>query len=347
MLHVLFILLKILGILLLLLIGLILLVLLTPIRYSFKLEKEEQTSPEFTVRITWLFWIFYFKTGYIDKVFDYRVRILGHQVVGNQKDFLEKQKDKADRKKQKERKREERRKQKDSQGKNSHKKEEVSDGQSVAAAEKELSVNKKAQEDILGEERSYEYQEETKVQKQEEEEANPSKESLESLNKPDTREKEIKKSDSGKKKQKQQKKQENRQDNKKKNDSVFKNMKNRINSIKETKSEIDKLPWREWLELGKDIFIRFLKHVLPRKLEGTVAFGLDDPADTGYITAIAAIFYSRYGEHFSLYPDFERKMFSAHCKGKGRIRPGYMLVLVVSILKEKSVRTMIKNIILG
>ena len=336
MLHVLFILLKILGILLLLLIGLILLVLLTPIRYSFKLEKEEQTSPEFTVRITWLFWIFYFKTGYIDKVFDYRVRILGHQVAGNQKDFLEKRKDKADRKKQKERKREERRKQKDSQGKHSRKKEEVSKGQSVAAAEKELPV-KKAQEDILGEERSHEYQEETKVRKQEEEEVDSSKESLESLNKPDTRKKE----------QNQQKKQENRQENKKKKDSVFKNMKNRINSIKETKSSIDKLPWREWLELGKGIFIRFLKHVLPRKLEGTVAFGLSDPADTGYITAIAAIFYSRYGEHFSLYPDFERKMFAAHCKGKGRIRPGYMLVLVVSILKEKSVRTMIKNIILG
>lgn len=40
MLHVLFILLKILGILLLLLVGVLLLVLLAPLRYSFKLEKE-------------------------------------------------------------------------------------------------------------------------------------------------------------------------------------------------------------------------------------------------------------------------------------------------------------------
>lgn len=46
MLHVLFILLKILGILLLLLVGVLLLVLLAPLRYSFKLEKEEQVSPE-------------------------------------------------------------------------------------------------------------------------------------------------------------------------------------------------------------------------------------------------------------------------------------------------------------
>lgn len=42
MLYVLLLLLKILGILLLLFIGLVLLVLLTPIQYSFELEKEEQ-----------------------------------------------------------------------------------------------------------------------------------------------------------------------------------------------------------------------------------------------------------------------------------------------------------------
>ena len=92
MLHVLFILLKILGILLLLLVGVLLLVLLAPLRYSFKLEKEEQVSPEFSVRVTWLCWLFYFKASYIEKVFDYRMRILGHQIAGNQKEFLEKQK---------------------------------------------------------------------------------------------------------------------------------------------------------------------------------------------------------------------------------------------------------------
>ena len=86
---------------------------------------------------------------------------------------------------------------------------------------------------------------------------------------------------------------------------------------------------------------------LPGKLEGNIAFGTGNPEYTGYITGIAAVFYPKYGEHFSLYPDFERKMFEAKCRGRGRIRLGYMLVLAVSILKEKSVRTMIKNIVLG
>ena len=44
------------------------------------------------VRVTWLFWLFYFKTSYIEKVFDYRIRILGYQIAGNQQNFLKNRK---------------------------------------------------------------------------------------------------------------------------------------------------------------------------------------------------------------------------------------------------------------
>ena len=149
-------------------------------------------------------------------------------------------------------------------------------------------------------------------------------------------------------KDKKKNKEKKQKDGKKpKKESSLKKIKSKIKSLKETKVNLDKMPWREWLELGKDVLIHFLKHALPGKLEGNIAFGTGNPEYTGYITGIAAVFYPKYGEHFSLYPDFERKMFEAKCRGRGRIRLGYMLVLAVSILKEKSVRTMIKNIILG
>ena len=147
---------------------------------------------------------------------------------------------------------------------------------------------------------------------------------------------------------KKKNKEKKQKDGKKpKKESSLKKIKSKIKSLKETKVNLDKMPWREWLELGKDVLIHFLKHALPGKLEGNIAFGTGNPEYTGYITGIAAVFYPKYGEHFSLYPDFERKMFEAKCRGRGRIRLGYMLVLAVSILKEKSVRTMIKNIVLG
>lgn len=340
MLHVLFILLKILGILLLCIVGLFLLVLLTPIRYSFGLEKKEQASPEFTVRVSWLFRLFYFKTSYIDKVFDYRVRILGYQIAGNQKEFLEKQKEKQRKKEQKEKKQEEHRKKKESKEANSHKKKESGENRPVTVAEEKQFVKEAAEEDILRIEEISEHSDEKQVSESEDKKEETT--SKESFGQPEMKREETENTDSGTDKQ-TQKKQEKKQEK----SSAFESVKNRVRSLKETKANIDKLPWREWVELGKDVLIRFLKHVLPRKLKGMVEFGLSDPADTGYITAIAAIFYPRYGEHFSLYPDFERKMFEAQCKGKGRIRPGYMIVLVVSILKDKSVRTMIKNIILG
>lgn len=326
MLHVLLLLLKILGILLLLLIGVFLLVLLTPIRYSFELEKKEETEPKFAVRVTWLFWLFYFKTSYIERVFDYRVRILGHQIAGNQPEFLEKQKERQKRKAEKEKAREEREKNKEDRKDNkksteekaekpkkTKKPEETEENLPVTVTEKKASIQKKVpEEDILQSDLSA-----------------------------DVASKEQKKNN------KETKESNEKKDKKLKKESPFKKIKGRIKSLKEAKANLDKLPWREWLELGKDILLRFLKHVLPRKLEGSIAFGFGDPEYTGYITGIAAIFYPKYGEHFSLYPDFERKLFEAKCKGRGRIRPGYMLVLVVSILKEKSIRTMIKNIILG
>lgn len=314
MLHVLFILLKILGILLLLLVGVLLLVLLAPLRYSFKLEKEEQVSPEFSVRVTWLCWLFYFKASYIEKVFDYRIRILGHQIAGNQKEFLEKQKKKAEKAQEK------RRKEKENRKKESQKKEKELP---VTISEEKVSVTEKPEEDLL---------------KEKESEGDHSGESV--------KEESIKDASSHKELPIEKQVKERTDKSSKRKDSFLKKGKARIKSLKDAKSNLDQFPWREWLELGKDIVIRFFKHVLPQKLRGTVTFGFSDPADTGYVTGIAAVFYPKYGESFSLYPDFERKVFAARCEGKGRIRLGYILVLVVSILREKSVRTMIKRMIL-
>ena len=309
MLYVLLLLLKILGILLLLFIGLVLLVLLTPIQYSFELEKGEQKGPKFMVRVTWLFWLFYFKTSYIEKVFDYRIRILGYQIAGNQPEFLEKQKERQKKKSQKEKAKEER---------------------------------KTAETPAEGKSRSID-----SVSKQKAEKAVPKEKSSDvSEGREKTKEKDS--GDDKNSKDKKKNKEKKQKDGKKpKKESSLKKIKSKIKSLKETKVNLDKMPWREWLELGKDVLIHFLKHALPGKLEGNIAFGTGNPEYTGYITGIAAVFYPKYGEHFSLYPDFERKMFEAKCRGRGRIRLGYMLVLAVSILKEKSVRTMIKNNILG
>lgn len=100
--HVLLILLKFLGIFLLFLLCLIFLILAAPIRYSFHFHAGEEASFGGQIKVTWLLGILYIRGSYIEKIFEYRVRIFGYQILGNQKEFLEK-KQKRERKKQKKR----------------------------------------------------------------------------------------------------------------------------------------------------------------------------------------------------------------------------------------------------
>ena len=95
--HVILILFKIIGIILALVLGLLVLVLAAPVRYSFRFHTDENAPPGGQVKVTWLLHILYVRASYIDKMLDYRVRIFGYQIMGNQKEFLEKKK-KRDRK---------------------------------------------------------------------------------------------------------------------------------------------------------------------------------------------------------------------------------------------------------
>lgn len=132
-----------------------------------------------------------------------------------------------------------------------------------------------------------------------------------------------------------------------KKSSKLKQLKSRLQDFLEKKEQLAGLPWRDWLEFGRGILGKLLRHILPRKLTGTIAFGFDDPCTTGQVMGAASVLYPVYGGHFYLEPDFNEKKFEADCRGKGRIRLGYLLVLAVLILMNKDVRTLIKKIISG
>ena len=46
-------------------------------------------------------------------------------------------------------------------------------------------------------------------------------------------------------------------------------------------------------------------HIKPKKLQGNIRFGLEDPCLTGEILAVAGVFYPLYGEYFTIEPFFE------------------------------------------
>ena len=65
---------------------------------------------------------------------------------------------------------------------------------------------------------------------------------------------------------------------------------------------------------------RLLKHIAPTKLNGSLTIGTDDPAVTGQIIAIVSMFYPIYGNNVSITPDFDEKCVRGSLYLKGRIR---------------------------
>lgn len=98
---------------------------------------------------------------------------------------------------------------------------------------------------------------------------------------------------------------------------------------------------------GRDLVFResktLLKTVLPRKVEGSIAFGTEDPCLTGEILAAVSIFYPLYGEHFTIEPYFDQKILEGWFSFKGRIRGIHFLLTAFRLLISSDIRYIIKH----
>lgn len=106
--------------------------------------------------------------------------------------------------------------------------------------------------------------------------------------------------------------------------------------IKDEKNqETMKLIWKQ----GK----KLVRHILPRKAEGYVAFGFDDPSTTGQVLAAASLFYAWYGQKIELIPMFEEPILEGELKLRGRIRMGTVLWCGLRIFLNKNFRVLLKR----
>ena len=86
-----------------------------------------------------------------------------------------------------------------------------------------------------------------------------------------------------------------------------------------------------------------LRHILPRKASGYVAFGFDDPYTTGQVLAAASLFYAWYGQNIELIPMFEEPVLEGELKLKGRIRMGTLLWCGLRVFLNKNFRVLLKR----
>lgn len=97
----------------------------------------------------------------------------------------------------------------------------------------------------------------------------------------------------------------------------------------------------------KDMF-SYIKELLavirPGKLKGFIRFGMEDPADTGEILGVAAMFLPLYDGFFTVYPDFGQACFEGSLQGEGKIRPIGLVKLIVKVILNKNLIKVTKKV---
>lgn len=89
---------------------------------------------------------------------------------------------------------------------------------------------------------------------------------------------------------------------------------------------------------------KLIRHVLPRKIRGSITFGCEDPALTGQILGAVAIAYPLYGKGVAVYPRFGEKILEGQLQMKGRIVVACLLWQAWKIYRNPDVRKTLKKI---
>lgn len=89
---------------------------------------------------------------------------------------------------------------------------------------------------------------------------------------------------------------------------------------------------------------RLLRFLKPKKLKAEIEFGFSDPAWTGYMLAVLGIAYPFLGEYTEFRPDFEKKILKGRACAEGKIRSIYFLIPALHLLLDKNVRTTYRHI---
>ena len=327
MIHIVFTILKIIGILLLIVLGLLLFlvisVLFVPIRYKGKINIDDEHK-DFELKIGYFLKLVRFNFALHDKETDYSLKILFKNLIKKQENQDVSEENASVKK--------------TAEGKEKIDKIVGKENNSGAKTESETVLNK----DDNSSDKSNTIAEETPEAKKalETEEAPEVEEISEAEEIPETEK--IPEADNISRK--------------KTKGSVidfFKNIKfkirkfcDKLSRINEKKQEylnfLGTKESKETIKQLKHIFFETLKYVSPYKIKGRIRFGLDSPDSTGKLLGIISIFYFKALKKLKLEPDFENNVFQGNIQFKGRIRGIYLLITGIKIFKLKRLKEFIK-----
>lgn len=89
---------------------------------------------------------------------------------------------------------------------------------------------------------------------------------------------------------------------------------------------------------------RLLRHASPKKWRGYIHFGMKDPASTGKILGLISVFGAIIGILPEIQPDFEEEVLEGKCLIKGRIFAFYLIHLFIQVWKNKEFHGLLDNV---
>ncbi len=304
--EILFLILKIIGILLAVVLGLILIVLTVPVRYRIGMKAWDEITG--TVIISWLFRLIKVQIQYQENRTEFFVKILGISVMPKKEKSRKRRKQRKKKKKQKD------------------------------VADTFINENEELQVEINDTE-SFSVQEDNVNQIPVIQEF----EETESLAQPKKKKKQrTQKTKKSSKQEFSRSRTFREEEEESEHPSTLQTIKEKVQNIKNLIFE--ETSKNAFLHIFKE-FKYILRHFFPRKVSGTLAFGLKDPALTGQILGAFCLipFWANY--HIDLKPDFQTE--HPYVKGelsmKGHIRCCHTLLIAFRLIKDKNIKTWIKK----
>ncbi len=144
--------------------------------------------------------------------------------------------------------------------------------------------------------------------------------------------------------------------------SIFKKIKRKIKAFKakviqiieklkqlnDKREALLKVYHSKRFEVAKKDAITYIKTlwmiIKPKRLEGFVHFGLNDPASTGQVLGILAMFLVWYDGFLQIVPDFEKSCVDGYLKGNGKFRLFPIVKLLIKIILNKNLIKVIKKV---
>ena len=128
---------------------------------------------------------------------------------------------------------------------------------------------------------------------------------------------------------------------------IWKNLSKRKEHLQSTVEKYHSFWNRTCTQAAKDHILKevkyLLRHILPRKLEGILTFGLEDPATTGQVLGILCVLAVFTGNHLEVNGNFEGKMLEGDVSIKGHVRLCHIAKSAISLLIDKNIRKTIKE----